>query len=154
MVNGLEHLSWEERLRGLGLLSLEQSIVHAYNTWWRGVKKTVPDFSKRKGNSQQHKLEILETLFKHIKFLFQGWSNTGIGSPESLWSFHPWRYSKSSWASPCPTCCIFPFGGGGTRLDCLQQVPSSHILSMKHWLLEKWVTDKPLTKDLANRIFH
>lgn len=32
MVNGLERLSWEERLRGLGLLSLEQSIVHAYNT--------------------------------------------------------------------------------------------------------------------------
>ena len=49
-VPGLEHLLHEERLRELGLSSLEQS--------------------RLSGN--------------------RGWSNTGGGCPERLWSLHPW----------------------------------------------------------------
>lgn len=58
----LEQVSYGERLRDLGLLSLEKARgglinVYKYNTWWRGAVKIDPEVSGDRTGGNGHKFK-------------------------------------------------------------------------------------------------
>ncbi|KAK4827161.1 LOW QUALITY PROTEIN: hypothetical protein QYF61_015115, partial [Mycteria americana] len=96
MVRGLKLLSYEERLRELGLFSLErrrlfQYIKAAYKKdGERLFTRACSDVTRGNG------FKLKEGKFRlDIRKAQCGWRDTGTGCPEKLWMPHPWNCSKS-----------------------------------------------------------
>jgi len=109
MPGGLEHLCCEERLRGLGLFSLERrrlagDFVKEHKDLKGGCKEggarlflVVPsDRTRGSGHKLKHSGFLLNVRKRFLPVrVTEHWHS----HLESSWSLHPWRYSK---AGPSP----------------------------------------------------
>ena len=84
MIRGLEQLSYEERLRELGLCSLEKRRL------WGDL---IVAFQYLKGAYKQEG----ERLFMRVDGDRTRGNGTGTGCPRRLWMPHPCRHSRPGW---------------------------------------------------------
>jgi len=104
MIQGMKHLFYEDRLRGLGLFSLEKrrlrgDLVEAFQ-YLKGSYRKEGDrlFSRVCGDRTRGSgFKLKEGRFKLDirKMSFTLWRGTGC--PERWWMPHPWRLSRSGW---------------------------------------------------------
>ena len=121
MIWGLEHLSYEERLRELGLFSLKKTrlewdLIATFQylkdthkkDWDKYFSRAWRDRTSR--NDFNLKRVDLYCTYGRNSLLWEWW-NTGTGCPKRWWMPHPWKHSKlvwmgtwatwSSWSCPC-----------------------------------------------------
>jgi len=63
---------------------------------------------------------------KRKTFLWWGWSSTGTGWPERLWSLHPCRYSKPGHGPRWPAAADPAWAGVGPGY--LQRCPPASVI--------------------------
>ena len=121
MTQGMEHLPYENRLRELGLFSLQkrrvQGGLRAAFQYLKGSCKKEGDrlFSRvccdrAWGNTFRLKFREILDWIKGRNVLQYGWWGTRSGCPERWWMPHPWRNSGSGWTGLWVTwlCCRCP----------------------------------------------
>ena len=107
MIRGLEHLPYEDRLRGLGLFSLEKrrlrGVLTAAFQYLKGAYKKAGEghfnlecSDRTRGNGFQLKegrfrLGIRKKFFSLR--VMRHWHRL----PEKLWMSHPWKCSRPGW---------------------------------------------------------
>jgi len=115
MVRGLEHLSYEERLREFGLFSLKKrrlrgELVNAYKYLKGGCQVdgaklfsvVLSDRTGDNGHKQKHRKFHLDM---RKNFFTLRVTDTGTGCPGRLRILLIWRYSKPAWTRSCAACC-------------------------------------------------
>lgn len=91
-----------------------QAVLSAYiNIWWEGMKKSQKDSSRECSVTGQKAMTTNWNTRKSLwnmkkSILLWGWSNTGIGYPERMWSLPTWRYSRPRWTQTWATHCSWP----------------------------------------------
>jgi len=116
MIKGLEYLSYEERLRELGLFTLEKrrlkgDLTNVYKYLKRECKEdrarlfVVVSSDMTRGNGHKLKqgsfhLNIRKRFFSvRVTEHWQRFPREVVQSPSVEISFHPWRYYPRSWAT-------------------------------------------------------
>ena len=125
IVGGMEHLSYEERLRGLGLFSLEKrrlwaAFIVAFQYLKRAYKKGREGLFTRAGSDRTRGNDF---ILKEGRFrldmrnsLLWRWWGPGPGCPETLWMPPPWKCWRTCWMGLWATWssgkCPCPWQGG------------------------------------------
>ena len=147
MIRGLEHLRYEDRLRELGLFSLEKRrlwgdltaaflyLKRAYKQEWSQLFERV-DNSRTRGNGFKLKEGRFRLDVGEILYYESGEVLNRL--PERLWMPCPWRCSRPGWMGPWAAWYSIRYGGwwlctrhGGWNLMILE-VPSnsSHSVTL------------------------
>jgi len=105
MTRNLEHLPFQERLRDLGLFSLEKrrrdlTSSYKYLVGWsqENVARLSLVVTCDRTKSNRHKLEHRKLHLNMRKILTL---SPGTDCPDRLWSPLLWRYSKFTWTFSC-----------------------------------------------------
>ena len=108
MIRGLEHLSYEERLRELEKRRLHVDIIAAFQDLRGSYKQEgnwlfiQSDCDRARGNG----FKLKEGRFSYIlcrNSLLREWWGTGTVCPKKLWVHHPRRCSGPGWMGPWGT---------------------------------------------------
>ena len=131
---GLEHLPWEERLRDLGLFSLEKrrlrgDLISAYKYLkgrcqgdGAGLFPAVPDARPR---GHGHKLECRKFHLNMRKKPFPVWvPEQGHRLPREAVGSLPWRHSHPAWTRPCAPALGVPAPAGVGRGELQRALPT------------------------------
>ena len=104
VIRGLEHLSYEDRLRELGLFSLEkrrlQGDLTAAFQYLKGAYRKAGEGLLSQSVVPGQGFKLKEGRFRlgiRKKFFTMGWCGTGPGCLEKLWMPQPWKCSRPGW---------------------------------------------------------
>jgi len=147
MMKSLEHFPYEERLRDLGLFSLENRRLKGNlitvckhlkcgSQVNRGRLFSVASNNRTRGSGRNTGSSTLT----QGRTLLSEWCSTGTGCPERLWSVLLCRYSRLVQTPTCATCCREP-ALAGVWTGWFPEVPSNCYNSVittalpRSWLL-------------------
>ena len=102
MMGGLEHLSYEDRLRELGLFSQEKRSPGEFSLQYlKGACKQKGEQLHTQSNSGRKRGKTLKEGKIRLnvgKKLYSEWQGTHC--PKKLWMPHLWRHSRPGWMGP------------------------------------------------------
>jgi len=115
MMRGLEHLSYKERLRELGLFSLKKrrlrgDLINAYKYLQGGCQEdearlfSVVPSNRTRGNRHKLKLKKIQLNMRKNFFPLKVTEHRNR-FPRELWFLLLWRYSRPPWPRSCAACC-------------------------------------------------
>ena len=148
MIKGLEHLSYEDRLRELGLFSLEKrrhwgDHIVAFRYWRELISRRVTDFVhgqiviEQQGMALNLKRGNLGYMLEWLGLRgLRGWWGSGTVCPERLWVLHPWRFSRPGWMGPWVDCGWELCSWQGCWNYMILKVPSSPSHAVFQWFCE------------------
>ena len=121
MIRGLEHLPYEDRLRELGLFSLEKrrlrgDLIAAFQYVKGAYKQEGSQLFERVVNSRTRGsgFTLKEGRFRmdvRGKFFTMRVVRCWHSCPERLWMPHPWRCSGPGWMGPWAAWSSIRYGG-------------------------------------------